>query len=230
MKLGKQGQLYVVEGEQYPRVTSILGMLNKPALPAAAARVVAEAAVAGEDGEVMSPAEEVQWLKGAARRLWTAKANRGRDIHRSISEGLMGEPFDEGHDWAVWQAADVLRERVISDYRTEITLVSTVHKYAGTADIIAPGVVLDWKTGGLWEETQMQLWAYMNADHYVDDDNELVPLEEAGTGYAVKLDPHEVPTVKAIYRQEVGFATIGACFLGLVDAYRWNRDRKELWT
>ena len=82
-------------GELVPSVTNILNVLNKPALPRWAAKVVAEQAVAMRESLTkLDEAEAVDILKGSPWRNSTRAADRGTTIHAYLEARLSGlEPF-----------------------------------------------------------------------------------------------------------------------------------------
>ena len=80
-------RIYLWDGGRYPSVTSIVGMLPKPALQFWAAKKVAEAAI--ELGT--STERDLQWLKAAPQRDLQQAGQTGTDIHELVEKLAEGE-------------------------------------------------------------------------------------------------------------------------------------------
>ena len=83
-------RLYVWEGGEYPGVTSVVGMLPKPALQFWVAKKVAEAAI--EKGTVTG--RDIGWLKAAPRRDLNQAADKGSSVHDTLDRLVNGETVD----------------------------------------------------------------------------------------------------------------------------------------
>ena len=99
------------DGTLVPSVTNVIGIMDKPALPRWAAKMVAERAMTMKHALAnMSDNEVVDVLKGAPWSKSQRAADRGTDIHAYLEARLNGlkperlsddaEPFkDAADDW-----------------------------------------------------------------------------------------------------------------------------------
>lgn len=170
---------YQVEGGKYPSVTTVLKVIDKPALMFWYARIQREtdAAIARKlpTGKAASvailkntrPTEEVS---GAAIAVGNqAHAMVEWTIKKLLSEKVGSKP-ETGKEaavcfasWEVWWKASGLKP-----VSSETLVWSDKHHYAGTADCIAKKdgklYVLDWKSSkGIYPEMYLQLVAYRYA-------------------------------------------------------------------
>lgn len=202
-KPGGRRYYTLASGESLLSVTSVLSIaLNKPALPAWAARVVAEQAMVNLPQLVrMSRGqtdEAVRWLKGRPYAERDAAANIGTLAHAAVEAHVLGAPYaapdpasDQGRCLAQF-------EKFLADYSpefeaTEAVVASSTYGYAGTLDAIArvPAlggglVVLDYKTSrtGPYPEWALQVVAYQHAEVMWLGDGSQVPMPDV-TGCAV---------------------------------------------
>jgi len=142
---------YIINGEWYPRVTSIVAIKAKPALY----KFYGDAASFGD-----------------ALSISGRSATEGTKIHEAVEKIIKGEEPAGEPDIA--PAIDAFRDflsknRVaVQEGAIEKRIWSAKHRYAGTADAIAyvngtPGV-LDIKTSsGIWRDYNLQTAAYMAA-------------------------------------------------------------------
>jgi len=207
---------------EVPGVTSIIeNGIPKPFLIGWAAKKAAECAVddhdligamlAKKDGERMA----VDHVKGARFRDSGAKADRGTIVHAAVESYLAGKPMSKGDleerlaearvDRSMWRAAagmvagamEFLFEQEPEIVRSEATVYSRAHGYAGTADVLGRmrvggskrPVVIDFKTGkAIYDETALQLCAYGRADFVgLNDGAEKPMLKNIRDGVAVRL-------------------------------------------
>lgn len=194
---------YAYNGATYPTVTTLLKVLNKPALVGWAARSVAEYA-AKNYKQVYAIAEEdteaaVDLLKGTPWRERDKAASLGARVHAIAAAG--GEPDDIERPYVTqWQkfledtgAEVVAQERIV---------VNTVVGYGGTADLILRNrqgehVLLDIKTGKtvadrdgqVYPEIRLQLNAYAAADVGLP-----VPIDKAAVLH-IQTDGYDVHPV-----------------------------------
>lgn len=174
-------------GELWPGVTTVLGVINKPAL-IPWARNVALAQVA-EEFLTVNPFQGLRTdssTEAETDRLWRqfvhecidiakrrpdqvrdAAANFGTRSHEMIASHLADEdapiPDDLQPVWesfATWYGTSGLTIQI-----TETTVYSEVHKFGGTVDAVAERdgklVVMDWKTSsGIYPEMALQVGAY----------------------------------------------------------------------
>src|SRR5690606_18036550 len=155
-----------VTGEDVPSVTNVIWVLDKPALPRWAAKVVAEQAwlLRGTLDE-LGRDEAVDVLKGAPWRKSTRAADRGTTIHDYLHARAQGvEPPELEGDAARYQKA---ADQFLDDYQPEFLYTEATvfgDGYAGTFDFMAviDGVTVlgDYKTSkDLYPEIALQLAA-----------------------------------------------------------------------
>ena len=153
-------------GDLVPSITNVIGVLNKPALPRWAAKVVAEQAVAMRDSlPNLAPEEAVDLLKGAPWRSSGRAANRGTTIHAYLEARLHGlEPeVLEGEAVKYRKAAEAwLDEWQPEVIATELTVFDK--GYAGTGDlwckVDGETRIVDFKTSkAIYPEAALQLAA-----------------------------------------------------------------------
>lgn len=168
------GARMTTEGRKYggyPSVTTVLGMIGKPALSWAAAKETAVFAVL-HPGEWQHLPEDaaIDRLRKHHRGIWDAKARRGTDIHRLAEQWAAGRAIDVPVDFVPY--IDAL-ERFYADHepawvQTERTVVFRDDDlgFAGTCDGVADladgrRALIDFKTGGRYPaEVVLQLAAY----------------------------------------------------------------------
>lgn len=181
------------DGAMYPSVTNVLSVINKPALVPAAAKEVAEYAMASlprlvkasRDPDAAS--EALRDLKSRARVMWDAAADRGTRVHALIEARALGLPlpeeepeilayFSQFERFCREFGVDLARDVVV--YETSV--VNRTVGYAGTLDMIVnlctdqdPGPVpwlLDFKTSAkrartdLFSEFPLQLAGLRHAE------------------------------------------------------------------
>jgi len=172
-------------GDLLPSVTNVLSVLNKPALPRWAAKVVAEQAVAMRDSlPKLDEAEAVDMLKGAPWRSSGRAADRGTTIHAYLETRLQGlEPKEISGEAARFRKA---ADAFLADWEPEpvaIELTVFGSGYAGTGDLWCrargTNVLLDYKTSkAIYPEAALQLAALAHA-HLDPDGKPIPPVDEA---------------------------------------------------
>lgn len=215
---------YTWDGRKYPRVTSILACLNKPALVPAAVKATA----LHIEALVRSQGADIDWIdaKREYRRGWDRKAADGTAVHLAVDAAINGSELDVEltptqeammRQFYRWQRA------FDPEYlATEVAVFSDTHDYAGTADMIARiggrTLLIDTKTGqDLWPVMALQLAAYGRAEFMVHSGKAqpLPPLD----GWAVlhlRPDTFALREVKPALRP---VAWDG--FLAARNAHRW---------
>ena len=169
-------RFYTLDGVTLPSVTTILGIVNKPALVPwanAQGREAVEDELAPRGGDTLTRPMLDRALEQAKARPWRTKkeaADFGSETHKIIEGLLAGTapkiPARQSQAVRNFQAWQSLHN--ISLELTEVSVYSVEHGYAGTFDamgwIDGLPVVCDWKTSkGLYMETALQLAAYANA-------------------------------------------------------------------
>jgi PD-(D/E)XK nuclease superfamily len=166
-------RFYTINGRDYPSVTTILNVINKPQLIDWAVRITRD--YVKQELFALQRADSLQDLNvdgllakssSEHNRVKRAAANRGTDIHHRIAASI-----DDEDDFACDQDPVVNAFRTWQDeakfapIATEKLVFSREHSYAGTADLIGMVngklAVLDIKTGrGVYPEYKLQLAAY----------------------------------------------------------------------
>lgn len=176
---------YRLDGHPVPGVTSVLKVLDKPALPRWAAGEVAAYVADFPDGvenlRVMGRDPMVAALKGIPWAKRDEAARRGKEVHGFAERIVAGEALDVPDVLAdyVDSAIRFMDDYGIEPVATERPVGSRTYAYAGTFDLIAdssrhPRAIYDYKTSGsgIYAETAYQNTAYAFADFAVIGDTE----------------------------------------------------------
>ncbi len=194
-------------------VTSALKALPKPFLIGWAAKMAAEFAVDNLDTlkALVDKGEEraaIDMVKNARFRDMNKKADRGTIVHAAVEAYIAGTEIDKAEVDArldeqrvpkgMWKSTHLMIQGVyqyLQDtepeiVRSESTVYSRTHGYAGTLDILARThigsgrvpAVIDVKTSkSIYDEVALQLIGYARADFVgLDDGTEepLIPTDE----------------------------------------------------
>lgn len=207
-------------GELVPSVTNIIGVLNKPALPRWAAKVVAEQAAAMKASlPNLEDAEVVDMLKGAPWRSSTRAADRGTTIHAYLEARMQGlDPKEISGEAARYRkAADAwLADWEPEPVQVELTVFGP--DYAGTGDLWCRpkggGVCLvDYKTSkAIYAEAALQLAALAHAT--ADPDGNPPPRVDAAWVVRIGEDGYEAKRVADL---DYNYAAFRAC----LQAWHW---------
>lgn len=208
---------YRLDGRPVPGVTTILGCLDKPAIPRWAAGQVAEHVADHPDavehlrglgrGPLVAALKAIPWQKRD-----TAGA-RGTTLHDHAERILRGEPFELPTDDpllpVVEAAAEFMDDWHIRPVLIEAPVASRTHSYAGTLDLIAHYVrpdtghegvgIFDWKSGkAIYPEYALQLAAYSGAEfHGLHGDEHPVPQVDAAFGVQIRADGYDVHELRS---------------------------------
>lgn len=216
-------------GELVPSVTNILGVINKPALPRWAAKVVAEQAAAMKMSlQNLDDAEVVDMLKGAPWRSSNRAADRGTTIHAYLESRMLNEEPKEisGEAARFRRAADSWLETMRPE---AVAVEQTVFgpDYAGTGDlwcrIDGSLWAIDYKTSkAIYDEAALQL-AALNMATLVSDGTPHVRAERLGV-LRVGEDGWEMKEVVDVERHE---ETFRAC----LTLWLWQQEQAygETW-
>lgn len=194
---------YTLDGKPVDGVTSILKVLDKPALVDWAAREVAALAVAEHSriGDMLAtnPAGVEPWLASAHRSSRDAAAARGTDAHHYAellaqgAEEVQIAPEHMASQPYVQAAAAFLDDFNVTTNLTETMVYSREPRYAGTCDAVVtmgnPGsevtAIIDWKTSKrIYPEVAWQLAAYASAHNYIAPDGTEHPVKDLGITHA----------------------------------------------
>jgi hypothetical protein len=217
-----------------PSVTSIIGALDKPALPRWAAIEAAKYAVENRAFLAQfSDEEQVKRIKGAPWSKSDKAANAGTDTHGVMERIAKREPItfiQAGTEHAVRSVAEFWLEFRPRPIMVERTVVNATIGYAGSFDLIAEiagngrTAMIDLKTGkNAYPDTALQLAAYGRAEFVADPDGSRAPMP-AIDDYYVLHAPLVGPWGLIPY--EITDADYHA-FLGAKVAFDWKRDRTK---
>jgi genome maintenance exonuclease 1 len=167
----RRGGFYLIDGIDMPSVTTILNIINKPALIPWAAKQGAKAVI--KDPILYDTPQ------AAAAAIYTIDSgekatDRGKEAH-TVAEAyahaiLKGTQDQFTSDNPYFKAIKAFFDQVRPDpLAIEVVLFNTEHQYAGTADLIAKVgdklAIIDWKTSKfVFDEMQLQLVAYAHCD------------------------------------------------------------------
>lgn len=193
MSFGQPGRFYEKDGRNYPSVTTILGVINKPALVGWAGRVEREAAIATfkamvddsrDDPMALSAgalAEFERRLEGmkAAQKAAEEAASIGKAVHAAVEAHLKGLPVPEfgrpEEENAFSSYLAWFRESDVSEVECEGVIYSDENRFAGRFDFKARvnGIrgVWDVKTSGaVYPEYDLQIGGYWGGSVEMGDD------------------------------------------------------------
>jgi hypothetical protein len=201
---------YKLDGVWVPGVTTILGVLDKPAIPKWAASQVAEYVADNPDGVEQLRAMGRNPMVYALKELpWSKRdtaGKRGNVLHDYAEALLKGEEVDvaEEHIDVMEQALRFMEDWHIRPLLIEFSCASREHRWAGTGDLIAEyrrpdtgreGVaIFDWKSGkAIYPEFAWQLNAYAHAEfHGLDGKEAPLPACEDAFGVHIRPDDYDV--------------------------------------
>ena len=168
--------LYTVDGVPVNGVTTVLGVINKPALVYWSANKAAEYVdlylPVGSVVDEISKKELVAGCKTAHRKLLSSAGDFGTILHGLIEKLIKGEPYVEPvHPKlkeAIGQFLKWVKDNDVKFNGSERKIYSKKYNYAGTLDFLATingkKVLGDLKTSsGVYDEMSLQLAAYQNA-------------------------------------------------------------------
>lgn len=200
---------YWLDGKPVQGVTTILRVLDKPAIPKWAAGQVAEYVADNPDAvetlRQMGRGPMIQALKGIPWEKRDQAGARGTQLHDHAEALLRGQDV-EVEDELVPVIESALR--FLDDWHIEPLLIeapvgSREHRYAGTLDLIAryrrpdtghEGVaIFDWKSGkAIYPEFAWQLAAYAGAEfHGLGGDEHPLPATDAAFGVHIRADDYD---------------------------------------
>lgn len=229
----KQGSnWYEHEGVKYDRVTRITAGLT-PADPLIGWAINFTIAAAGEVSQHDNP-DKRMWqneVKSVAYRKRSEKATLGSNVHAAIVDHMDGLQTSGLYTNYIKQAENCLQDCGLDEGTQEIMLVNKDLHYAGTCDWWSDDAVLDWKTGKLYSQHLIQLWAYMEATHWFNEQTgKLEQIEKKpDVGYAAHID-EEGYQVKTIERGTAIYDMAGETFKHLQAAKLWVETTKEMFT
>lgn len=219
-------------GQEVPSVTTILGVLDKPALPRWAALEVATYAIENRESWQGLPARDaLELLKKAPWAKSKSAADAGTDAHAYCEAILRGEAVEAPTDTTfaplygdalknVRELIDHVKPTVIA---VEATAWSHTHGYAGTFDglhlIDGKLTLVDLKTSkDVYPDYALQLAAYRYATHILLPDGTEVPMpaiDRCQVWHAPKEGKWAVVDVRAEHDEF-------AAFTAALDIWKWK--------
>lgn len=238
-------RFYRVDGELLPSVTSILACLAKPALVGWSGKVNREAIFTHFEANPTLTPKELRAATDKAHQNIAAKsaADLGTLAHarcewliqKMLGQTVGPDPIEvskvtddlpeDARNRALWSSMafeDWVKANDVNPIATEIVVAHRVHKFAGTADLLAcvngRVAVIDLKTSsGVWPEMYMQLAAYRIA--MVDDPKLPDPVD----AYVLRLPKKESdPDFEAVKVDRLDAHLAG--FLALRDVFLWQKE------
>lgn len=210
LKYFDKSHRYKLDGQWVPGVTTILGVLDKPALKKWAARTVAEYVADNPDGidelRAMGRGPMVDALKGVPFQTFEDAGDRGNILHDYAEQLLHGQDVDVDpvHVPVMESALNFMEDWHIDPVLIEFPVASREHQWAGTGDLIADythpqtgaagTAIFDWKSGkALYPEYAWQLNAYAHAEFTgLNGDEHPVPYCDAAFGVQIRDDGYTV--------------------------------------
>lgn len=204
-----KGHSYTIDGEPADGVTTLIGDgMPKPALINWAAKTTAGYAIDHWDELAqLTVSQRLKELEGARFADRDTAGKRGTEVHVLAEKLLHGEEVDVPDEIAGHVESCV---RFLDEWKPQPVITETVvghrrWRYAGKLDFVAdfPGRgrrICDFKTtrSGIYGETALQLAAYLNAEKYVDtnqDEQDMAALQVAddiGYGIWIRADGYDV--------------------------------------
>lgn len=217
VKFDEKQHKYFVKDREIPSVTTITGMIHKPALMYWSANCAGDYV---EDKLAPGKAlDEVQIneLAEGARKAHTHQGSKattiGSIVHDFAEDYMTARklameeppmPVNEKAQKSVNQFLDWVSEIDIKPYETEQICFHTSHDYAGTYDLLAEIdgklTVIDYKTSkAIYDEYWMQVAAYLFASRHLRklEDKELptqagiIRFPKDGAGFEVEIKSSE---------------------------------------
>jgi hypothetical protein len=215
LKFSAASHRYWLDGKPVPGVTSIIGVLDKPAIPKwAAAQVATFVAENPASVEAMRPLGTDAMVKALKETPWKKRddaATRGSTFHDFAERILLGEEVDVPDEQVgmVESALSFLDAWKVEPVLVEQAVASREHRYAGTVDLVADvtgmdgqrhRAILDWKSGKrIYPGAVWQLNAYAGAEFYGlgGDEKPVAALGiEQAYGIHIRADGYDVYPLK----------------------------------
>ena len=176
---------------------------------------------------------------------WHPKRDRGAAAHSLIEHWLTGKPLADRPAIAKYyeaaapflEAAKAFHERwVAEDLFVEHTIFNMSEHYAGTSDLIATltdgkNAVIDWKTGGVYPESALQICAYSNGEWIGQDNGTRHVMPLISHGLVVQLKEDASYEIHPINLSATLFDSVKAlCAYARWHAYARNHAFDTTWT
>lgn len=229
-----RGHGYKLDGRKIPGVTTVLGLLDKPALREWYAKEAAKRVIDHWDEIVeMPPSARMDFVQRGPRERTQAAALRGTEIHALGAQLAAGEEVEvpPEHRGPVEAYARWMDEWDVEPLASEAPVAFTQpgSEYGGTADLwarvgVRDGIhaLIDIKTGsGIFHETPVQLaaYGYANLSSWNGEEVEVLPPDAF---YVAHVLPDAVRMVP-IYCDQATHRT----FLYLLQVFNAVEEWKE---
>lgn len=227
----KAGRSYTWDNDVFASVTTILGVLNKPALTGWASKMAAEFAVKEHNviADLISRNQSkaaIDMIKAAPWRNRDAAADVGTLVHQMIENIHTGnevtippEALQQVTHFLTW--VDHFKPEILV---SEGTIFNREYNYAGTLDLVAKIDGLNWlidvKSGkGVYPEYAMQVAAYARGEFigHEDGTEQVMPIIDKGA--ILHLRPGGYAFVPVHIGKEVFDS-----FLYCRELFRWQDD------
>lgn len=228
-----------------PGVTTVLGILDKPALTTWKAKEAARALIRADAVALagMSEEEIIKWALSESRKGRDTAANVGSGVHHLADMALRASESDPN----AWQVSDETQPyldafRHFSDRYERSSFVSSekmvwsLNGYAGTYDLLMmignELWLIDIKTGkGIdYPEYALQLAGYRWSDYIILEGNPVrYAMPEVQRTGILHLRP-DLYTEKGyeLFDVPTDYTDDYIPFLGLVEAYKWRQRRVKV--
>ncbi len=178
------------------------------------------------------------------REKWNPKRDRGSAAHSLIEHWLTGIPLDDTAQVTKYYAAAAPfleaaqafhAQWVKEDLFVEHTVFNETERYAGTTDLIAKltddtNVIIDWKTGGVYPETALQICAYANGEWIGTADGTRHEMPLIARGLVVQLREDASYIVRSVnLSQALWDGVKGLCNYAAWSAYAKNHAFGTPW-
>ena len=236
---------YTVKGEKIPSVTTVLGVINKPALVAWAARMATDHVIECIDPGVSYDELQLNAIfEGAKKAHWQKKTdagNIGTLVHEWVEDYINDKnpkmPVNEQLNDAVSNFMDWVHEHDVKFLKAEEPAFSKKYKYAGIIDFICTIdgklYIGDLKTSkGIYPEYLLQTSAYRyaRAEEYPDEDYKgtvIVRVGKDGSFETGGLDDEETYSM-ADGREVSGLALYQEMVVAFLSAQRLRGTMEAL--
>ena len=172
IEINPQKDGYMVDGIKFYRTTSVLQVINKPALVNWIKKTTLESVRKDLDTIDFSPIDD-KWIasllenaKNASDKARDDAAEAGTGVHETLSNMFTGYWEDKDLTKQKKAAVKFMNDMNLTLEAVEVPLWNDIWRVGGTCDAIGRRsdnyrVIWDWKTGsGPWPEMAFQLGAY----------------------------------------------------------------------
>ena len=193
-------------GERFVSVTTVLSVINKPALVRWAAKMTAEYAANNlQAWQNLETAAAVDLLKGAPWRRTEERMSLGTSVHEAAEAWAKGEEitaYPENIRPYMRQFLCFLEEFEPEVMHSEVSAYNREFGYAGTMDLLARFgdelVLIDYKTGKqAYAEAELQLNAYAACEWIGLDDGTPIDMPKVNKAAVLLVRPRHFELLEA---------------------------------